>query len=61
MEKRKGSISEGKDQQKWVRDGSVDYKGRVPLRAATGVGKASLFVLGKIPVYLCKSYRTHIN
>jgi len=60
MEKIKGGIIEGKDQQKWVRDGSVDYKGRVPLRAATGVEKASLFVLGKIPVYLCQSYLTYI-
>jgi len=56
MEKRKGCKSEEKEQHKWVRDASVDYKGRVPLRAATGVDKASLFVFGKIHVYLCKSY-----
>jgi len=24
------------DEQKWVYDSSVDYKGRVPLRASTG-------------------------
>jgi len=53
MEKRNGRKSEEKDKQKWVLDDCVDYKGRVPLRAATGVRKASLFVLGKIlPLYL---------
>ncbi|MED6148466.1 hypothetical protein PIB30_053451 [Stylosanthes scabra] len=41
MEKRK--IEE--EEEKWVLDGSKDYKGRVPLRASTGVWKASLFVL----------------
>ncbi|KAK7379316.1 hypothetical protein VNO80_04774 [Phaseolus coccineus] len=45
MEKRKGRESEEKEEQKWVRDACVDYKGRVPLRAATGVRKASIFVL----------------
>lgn len=49
--KRNGHKSEEKEEQKWVLDDSVDYKGRVPLRAATGVWKASLFVLGKIPLY----------
>ena len=45
--KRKGGESEEKEDQKWVRDDAcVDYKGRVPLRAATAVGKASLFVIG---------------
>ncbi|XP_014495084.1 protein NRT1/ PTR FAMILY 5.6-like [Vigna radiata var. radiata] len=43
--KRNGHKSEEKEEQKWVLDDSVDYKGRVPLRAATGVWKASLFVL----------------
>ncbi|KAH1152993.1 hypothetical protein GLYMA_18G033700v4 [Glycine max] len=44
MEKRNGGrIEENKE--KWVHDASVDYKGRVPLRASTGVWKASLFVL----------------
>jgi len=48
MEKRNGGrIEENKE--KWVHDASVDYKGRVPLRASTGVWKASLFVLSKIP------------
>ncbi|KAK7379315.1 hypothetical protein VNO80_04772 [Phaseolus coccineus] len=45
MEKRKGRESEEKEEQKWVRDACVDYKGRVPLRAVTGVRKASFFVL----------------
>ncbi|XP_027335808.1 protein NRT1/ PTR FAMILY 5.6-like [Abrus precatorius] len=39
-----GRIEEG-EEEKWVHDASVDYKGRVPLRASTGVWKASLFVL----------------
>jgi hypothetical protein len=39
---------EKNEQEKWVYDGSVDSKGRVPLRASTGVWIASLFVLGKI-------------
>ncbi|KAG5125333.1 hypothetical protein JHK82_032070 [Glycine max] len=44
MEKRnEGRIEESEE--KWVHDASVDYKGRVPLRASTGVWKASLFVL----------------
>ncbi|CAI0427360.1 unnamed protein product [Linum tenue] len=30
---------------KWVRDSSVDHKGRVPLRSATGAWKASLFII----------------
>jgi len=46
MEKRKGGRTECEE--KWVHDASVDYKGRVPLRASTGVWKASLFVLGKM-------------
>lgn len=29
-----------------VGDGSVDYKGMVPLRATTGAWKASLFIIG---------------
>ncbi|WJX38355.1 hypothetical protein P8452_26026 [Trifolium repens] len=36
---------EKNEQEKWVYDGSVDSKGRVPLRASTGVWIASLFVL----------------
>ncbi|KAL2333299.1 hypothetical protein Fmac_014512 [Flemingia macrophylla] len=44
MEKRKQGRIEVNEEQ-WVHDASVDYKGRVPLRASTGVWKASLFVL----------------
>ncbi|XP_022746659.1 protein NRT1/ PTR FAMILY 5.6-like [Durio zibethinus] len=33
------------DEEKWVYDSSVDHKGRVPLRASTGVWKASLFII----------------
>ncbi|XVF83788.1 hypothetical protein PTKIN_Ptkin16aG0520400 [Pterospermum kingtungense] len=35
----------GGDEEKWVRDSSVDHKGRVPLRSSTGVWKASLFII----------------
>jgi len=45
IEKRKRGKSE---EEKWVHDSSVDYKNRVPLRASTGVWKASLFLLSKI-------------
>nr|GMD47991.1 protein NRT1/ PTR FAMILY 5.6-like [Ipomoea batatas] len=33
------------DNLKWVCDSSLDHKGRVPLRASTGVWKASLFII----------------
>ncbi|KAL0336804.1 UNVERIFIED_CONTAM: protein NRT1/ PTR FAMILY 5.7 [Sesamum calycinum] len=33
------------DCEKWVYDSSVDYKGRVPLRASTGAWKAALFII----------------
>ncbi|KAF5742704.1 protein NRT1/ PTR FAMILY 5.6-like [Tripterygium wilfordii] len=33
------------EEDKWVHDSSVDYKGSVPLRASTGVWKASLFII----------------
>lgn len=33
------------DAQRWVRDSSVDHKGRVPLRATTGVWKACVFII----------------
>ncbi|WCJ28371.1 Major facilitator superfamily protein [Euphorbia peplus] len=33
------------DKEKWVYDSSVDHKGRFPLRARTGVWKASLFII----------------
>lgn len=43
---KKRSGEEGKvDAEKWVYDSSVDHKGRVPLRASTGVWKASLFII----------------
>ncbi|KAK7305803.1 hypothetical protein VNO77_43715 [Canavalia gladiata] len=45
MEKRKRGSVEKSEEEKWVHDASVDYKGRVPLRASTGVWKASFFVL----------------
>lgn len=35
------------EEEKWVYDSSVDHKGKVPLRASTGVWKASLFIIGK--------------
>lgn len=40
----KKEASEG-DAAKWVRDSSVDRRGSLPLRAATGVWKASLFII----------------
>ncbi|XP_062004555.1 protein NRT1/ PTR FAMILY 5.6-like isoform X1 [Rosa rugosa] len=49
MEERKGSAKSNKvaaeNQEKWVYDSSVDHKGNVPLRASTGVWKASLFIV----------------
>eukprot|EP00262_Sarcandra_glabra_P000865 TRINITY_DN10911_c0_g1_i1.p1 TRINITY_DN10911_c0_g1~~TRINITY_DN10911_c0_g1_i1.p1 ORF type:complete len:587 (+),score=54.21 TRINITY_DN10911_c0_g1_i1:81-1841(+) len=44
LEKKRGEASEI-DEEKWVYDSSVDHKGRVPLRASTGVWKASLFII----------------
>ncbi|KAK8473778.1 hypothetical protein PHAVU_001G237300 [Phaseolus vulgaris] len=44
MEKTEGGRTE-KSEEKRVHDASVDYKGRVPLRASTGTWKAALFVL----------------
>ena len=45
--KRNDGKDEGRDEEKWVHDSSVDYKGKVPLRASTGVWKASLFIISK--------------
>ncbi|KAL7195215.1 hypothetical protein ACSBR1_035435 [Camellia fascicularis] len=46
MEQTKEEVeSVGVDEEKWVYDSSVDHKGRVPLRATTGVWKASLFII----------------
>uniref|UniRef100_A0A2N9GN53 Major facilitator superfamily (MFS) profile domain-containing protein n=1 Tax=Fagus sylvatica TaxID=28930 RepID=A0A2N9GN53_FAGSY len=42
--KRRGGQGES-NEEKWVHDSSVDHKGRVPLRASTGVWKASLFII----------------
>lgn len=51
MDERRGSTKSSKEaaenQEKWVYDSSVDHKGNVPLRASTGVWKASLFIVGK--------------
>ena len=49
MERRErchGDEGEGGDE-KWVHDSSVDYKGRIPLRASTGVWKAAFFIISK--------------
>ncbi|XP_057979084.1 protein NRT1/ PTR FAMILY 5.6-like [Malania oleifera] len=40
-----GEATGGVDEHKWVYDSSVDYKGKVPPRASTGVWKASLFII----------------
>ncbi|XP_031267816.1 protein NRT1/ PTR FAMILY 5.6-like [Pistacia vera] len=46
MEPKRGALEVGDvDEEKWVYDSSVDHKGRVPLRASTGVWKASLFII----------------
>nr|GLL20891.1 protein NRT1/ PTR FAMILY 5.6-like [Ipomoea trifida] len=39
-----GATGDG-DREKWVHDSSVDHRGRVPLRASTGVWKASFFII----------------
>ena len=47
MEEERGrGKSVGVDKEKWVYDSSVDHKGKIPLRASTGVWKASLFIIG---------------
>ncbi|KAJ4833497.1 hypothetical protein Tsubulata_007988 [Turnera subulata] len=45
MEVEKATETRKVDSEKWVYDSSVDHKGRVPLRASTGVWKASLFII----------------
>ncbi|KAA8546864.1 hypothetical protein F0562_003293 [Nyssa sinensis] len=46
MEKRnRGEKGEIEDEEMWVNDSSLDHKGRVPVRASTGVWKASLFII----------------
>jgi peptide/histidine transporter 3/4 len=42
---KKGSGGGDIDEQKWVYDSSIDHKKRIPLRASTGVWKASLFII----------------
>ncbi|XP_042046361.1 protein NRT1/ PTR FAMILY 5.6-like [Salvia splendens] len=44
-EKKKESECAEHDEEKWVYDSSLDYKGRIPLRASTGAWKASLFII----------------
>lgn len=46
LERSKRNEAGESDEDKWVHDSSVDYKGRIPLRASTGVWKASLFIIG---------------
>ena len=48
QEKREGraEIVNASDEDKWVHDASVDYKGKLPLRRSTGVWKASIFIIG---------------
>ncbi|GFZ02245.1 major facilitator superfamily protein [Actinidia rufa] len=43
-EERERGKSLGIDEEKWVYDSSLDHKGRIPLRASTGVWKASIFM-----------------
>jgi peptide/histidine transporter 3/4 len=50
MEQSRGSESREamkEEEEKWVFDSSVDHQGRLPLRASTGVWKASRFIIGK--------------
>jgi len=43
-----GSVTDGENGMDLrVHDSSLDYKGRVPLRASTGSWKASFFIIGK--------------
>ncbi|GFQ04812.1 protein nrt1/ ptr family 5.6 [Phtheirospermum japonicum] len=56
-EKKKGES--WSDEEKWVKDSSVDHKGRVPLRASTGAWKASLFIIG-IFIFFLISHLTNL-
>ena len=47
MEKKRRGGQEENNEGKWVHDLSVDHKGRVPLRASTGVWKAAFFIISK--------------
>lgn len=46
--KRKRSSGEDQEEKKRMYDCSVDFKGRVPLRASTGGWKAYLFIIGNL-------------
>ncbi|KAK3028617.1 hypothetical protein RJ639_039960 [Escallonia herrerae] len=43
--RKRGGVTREGDQEKRVHDGSIDNKGRIPLRASTGVWKAALFII----------------
>ncbi|XP_009378872.2 protein NRT1/ PTR FAMILY 5.6-like [Pyrus x bretschneideri] len=47
MEERRGAKSSKviEDEEQWVYDSSLDHKGNIPIRASTGVWKASLFIV----------------
>ncbi|KAL7092589.1 hypothetical protein ACP275_12G172800 [Erythranthe tilingii] len=47
MDEKKKVLDESStnDQEKWVHDSSLDYKGRIPLRASTGSWKAAFFII----------------
>lgn len=47
MEREKRGGRAESDEDKWVHDSSVDDKGRLPLRASTGVWKASSFIVSE--------------
>lgn len=57
MEREKRGGRAESDEDKWVHDSSVDHKGRVPLRASTGVWKASFFIISK---YVCVCVCVHL-
>lgn len=44
-EPRKDGFQEFEDEEKWACDSSVDYRGKIPLRASTGVWRASIFII----------------
>ncbi|KAG9453067.1 hypothetical protein H6P81_005971 [Aristolochia fimbriata] len=45
LERKQSDSTKAADDEDWVYDSSVDYKGRVPLRSSTGAWKASFFIL----------------
>lgn len=47
MDQNRGEESREVIEENCVHDSSVDHRGRVPLRASTGVWKASRFIIGK--------------